>query len=443
MSDSEFKSFDEYSVDVDGIFLVSADGSKPLDIKNFVISLSIVEDILNPFISCHIVVMDFDDIAASYPLIGQEYLIVNFTKKKGGVYRQSSFTFLLYSQTKGGVGENNKFQGYVLNGVTIERFRDKSLSFSRSFHDTYSGMISKIFDLYLKNTGKELFVEPTQSVQKYISPFISPLEAIEVIRKKSVSKKEPYTPFLFFQNQERFVFSSYNTLFSNSLSDPNAKKVHYYSNSLHPNPADRSASPLASQVVDTDSINDILSVSILNKYDTVKLMDNNTFSSTAFLFDLTTKSYRRPSYKLSSKENSFNFGNPGRFLKNSFTNELENRGSPGSYYVTDVIGRYSDGSAKDPFPEAVSSMMSYLEIATHERVVVNLYGDNNFKAGDAIKLGIVGIQYDDDTLQLEPTLSGSYLISTVRHMITFDSQPRYVVSLECLKGNYLKDIEER
>jgi len=430
------KTTDQYSVSVDSIYIVSADGSKPLDIKNFVLTISIVEDILNPFISCHVAVLDFDDIAASYPLLGQEYLIVNFTKEKGGAYRQSSFTFLLYSQTKGGVGENNKFQGYILNGVTIERFRDKSLSFSRSFHDTYSGMVSNIFDLYLKNTGKEISVEPTQSVQKYICPYLSPLKAIEVLRKKSVSQKEPYTPYLFFQNQERFVFQSYYTLFSNSLNNPSARKVHYYANFQSPLPTE-------SNIVDTDRVNDILSISILNKYDTVRLMDNNALSSTTFLFDLTTKSYQRPSFSLSSKESKFEFGNRGRFLKNSFTDQFEKIGSPGSYYVTDVIGRYSDGSSKDPFPEAVSSMMSYLEIATHDRVVVNLFGDNNIKAGDAIQLGITGIQYKDDKLQLDPTLSGYYLISTVRHMITLDSQPRYMVSLECLKGNYLKDIESR
>lgn len=432
---NENTSVDNYSVHIDNITLVSLDGSKTLDIQKFIISLSIVEDIFSPFITCHLALLDYDQISSTFPLSGQEYLIVNFTKEKGGLFKQSSFTFLLYSQTEGGIGENNKFEGYVLNGVTIDRFLNKSLAFSKSYHNSYSYMVSDIFENYFSSTGKKIDVEQTKGIQKFIVPYISPFEAIEIIRKKSVSQREPFTPYLFFQNQEKYVFASYYSVFSNALSDPKSRIVHYYSKNVKSD-SNRTPSFLQTPEIGQNGINDILSLSILNKYDTLSAADKNAFSALSNSFDLTTKSFIRRKFNLSDKEQTFAFGNKGRFVNKAFSNLLENIGSSNYFTITDDAGRYSDGSTQDIYPSALASMVSYSTIATQERIILNLYGDNNFKAGDSIFLGITDFKGTFD-----PTLAGSHLISTVRHIITFDSQPRYVVALECLKGNYLKQIE--
>lgn len=430
-------SSDLYSVSIDNITLVSNDGRVTVDLTPFVLSINIIENIHSPFISCHLTVIDFESVSSKFPLVGQEYLIVNYTKKRSlsDNNRQSRYTFIVYSQTQGGIAENNRLQGYNLHGVTVERFIDKSLTFSKSFHSSYGVMVDTIFNDYFKSLNKPIEVEPTKGIQKFIVPFSSPLEAIELIRKRSLSVQEPYTPYLFFQTREKFVFASYNTLFSNAILNPKANIAHYYVNTL-PDDQNRLPSPIARNVVGDNALNDILSLSILDKYNSLRSMDNNAYSSLSSSFDLTTKSFIRRQYNISDKKDQFFLGNKGLPLSQTFTDNFENVGSSGPYEITDVIGRYTDGSSQDFLPDAISSMTSYLHTASQERIVLNLYGDNSYMPGDAIYLGITDVDG-----KLDPTLSGYHFITAVRHMITIDSVPRYVVSLECFKGSYLKTVD--
>lgn len=433
---NENSSIDNFSVNLENVFIVSKDGSKTLDIRNNVLSISIVEDIFSPYITCHVGVLDFDQISTKFPLVGQEYLVINFSKDKGTTseYKQSSYTFLIHTQTESGIGENNKFQGYVLRGVTVERFLDQSLTFSKGYHSSYGEMVRNIFNEYFGSLGKEIRIEPTQGIQKFVVPYASPLQAIDIIRKRCISTSEPYTPYLFFQNRDNYIFSSYNTLFTNALQTERSKIVHYYTNNIAEN-EDRSPGFTSSIVIGENAINDILSLSILSKYDTLDIVDNDAFSSVSSTFDLTTKSYIRRNYRLSDKRGFF-LGNRAPLYTTNFITELENLGSSGPYSISDVVGRYSDGNSQDFLPEAITSMKSYITLAMQEKMILNVYGDNNFKAGDSIFLGVT--TFDG---KFDPSLTGNHLISTVRHVITLDSQPRYITALECLKGSYFRPVE--
>lgn len=428
-------SVDNYSVDVQSIYITSLDGSKVLDIKSSVIAISIVEDIFSPYISCELSILDFNNIVNTFPLVGEEYLIINFQKEDAGGLEttQTSYTFLIYKQSKGGIGENNKFQGYVLNGVSIERFLDNSLNFSQSYHASYGEMVRSIYNQYFSSSGKEVVVEPTKGIHKFIAPAVSPLTAINMIKKRSLSTKEPYSPYVFFQNQKQIVFSSINTLFSNAIQSARAKISHYYTNAL----LQQDTSMAPPLILGDNSVNDIISVSILNKYDSISKADSNVYSGTSKYFDLTTKAYVRRPFNFTEKKSEFFLGNPkGTETSASFADKLSGSGIGGPFSFTD-IGTVVDGVSQDFYPEAKMSMIAYRELILQERIVINMYGNNNIKAGDAINLALT---LPDG--KIDPTLSGYHLISSVKHMITFDNQSTYMLSLECLKGSYIKKVED-
>lgn len=428
-------SVDNYSVDVHNCFIVSADGSVVKDIKNNILSVNIVEDIFTPFIACDVAIIDYNQLSETFPLVGEEYFIINFSKDggKGQEIKQTSYTFLLYKQSQIGVGENNRYQGYVLHGISYARVADANVYFSQSFHGKYSNMVESIFNQYFSSTGKNIVVEPTKGVQKYVVPITNPMVAINALRKRALSEKEPYTPYLFFENQEAYYFTSIHTLFTNALTKQKAKIKHYYVNAFI---AEGQKTPLTDPtiIIGQNALNDVISLNILHKYDTMSKARNNTFSMTSKYFDLTTKAFVRIPFNLSEKQKSFFLGNQNKTNTDAFQNKLEGIGIGGPYTVVD-IGRVADGCSQDFYPDAMASMSAYTDLILQDRVVVNMYGDNNIKAGDAINLAITNIDG-----KLDPSLAGNHLISSVKHMITFDTQPRYIVSVECLKGSYITEI---
>jgi hypothetical protein len=428
-------SVDNYSVDVQNCFIVSADGTMVKVIKNNILSVNIVEDIFTPFIMCDIAIIDYNQLSETFPLVGEEYFIINFSKNSdnGQESKQTSYTFLIHKQSQIGIGENNRFQGYVLHGISYARVADAATYFSQSYHQKYSTIAESIFNQYFSGIGKNIIVEPTKGVQKYVVPNITPLTAINRLRKRSISEKEPYTPFLFFENQESYFFVSVNTLFVNALTKQRANIRHYYVNALLTQ-GDKNTLTDPTIIIGQNAINDIISLSVLHKYDTMSKSRNNTFSTTSKYFDLTTKAFVRVPFTLSEKQRSFFLGNQNPTNTDSFRNKLEGVGIGGPYTITN-IGRVAEGCSRDFYPEATSSINAYTDLLLQDRILVNLYGDNNFKAGDAINLAITNIDG-----KLDPTLAGNHLITRVKHMITFDTQPTYIISLECIKGSYITEI---
>lgn len=424
---------DSFHVNLESVILASRDGSKTLNLKDYIYSISIVEDVFSPFIHCEINVFDYNYISTKFPLIGEEFLSITFSADK----QQTTFNFLVYRNSFGGFNDTNKMQYYTLFGTTLPYALDGAIKVSKSFSNlSYGEIVNNLFNSYFSNSQKIIKVEPTKGIHKFIVPGISPFSAISLCKKRSVSVKEPYTPFLFFENQEGYNFVSVNTLFGNSLQLPGAQIRHAFVNNLPgQDEKERSLSPLSTNVVAENTINDVLSFDVVDKYNTVDKLRHNVFYSSVRFFDLTTKALNTKEFKLSDSKNKFFLGNGGEFNTPFLTDELSRGFSiSGPLTVVDT-GRVFDQSSVDFYPDALASMNAYKELMLQERVTINIYGDNTIKAGDVFNFVAVL-----PTGKLDPTVAGNYLIISLKHLITIDSQARYIQALECVKGNYIDDI---
>lgn len=431
---------DDFSIVVQPIYLQDRTGSKAIDITQFIVQLHITEDIFSPFISCELVINDFAKLSSIFPLIGEEFLFVSFFKPGSVASEASTYQFLMYKQSLGGINENNETQMYVLHGVTIERAIDKSLTFSQSYHSSYSDMVSSIYNQYFGKVElpKSLLVEQTKGIEKFVVPNLTPFSAIQVIKRKSYSTKEPYTPFVFFQNKDEFVFQSLNTLFGNALSKPTARLKHCYSSKYLSGDSSNEGdlNPLSSRVMPGGRINDIISLTVLHKYNTVDKIDHNVFSGISKSFDLTTKGFRRLQYDFRDKKQAFFLGDKNDTNTSEFYQNLSLNGSSGPYIITD-LGRYADGNTGEEYrPDAIMPMNAYFESLIQKRLFVNLYGDPSIKAGDAIF--IEAIARDDSSFA---TLNNSYLISSVKQSLVYDSSFKLLTAVECLAGSYSESIK--
>lgn len=423
---------DQTFVNLDSVMLVSGDGAKVLDIKNYVISISIAEDIFSPFITCEVNVVDFNQIAFNFPLVGEEFLVVNFWVDQE---KPSSFTFNLYKNGGGGVSENNKFEVYTLYGITPEKLIDGTIRVSQSFRGSYSEIAQRIFEENFSKFGKELTVEPSKGSHLYVSPNITPLTVIDLCRKRALSVKEPFTPYLFFQNQKGYYFTSIHNLFKDSTNRNRGNREHVYGLNLKEDGF--RTSHLSSYKVDGNRYNDVGAFGVVDKYNTLDKLTRNVFRATSKSFDLTTKAFIQKEYKLDSKGNNYFLGNNnGLPNSESFIRRFDGKGNAGPFIVTDVAREY-DGSSTDFYPEYAASLNSYKELITQERLNISIYGDNTIMAGDAFNF----TSFLPDG-KVDPFVSGNYLVSSLKHVITIDSQTNYILALECLRGDFAKKKEK-
>jgi hypothetical protein len=431
---SSIKFQDPYYVEVDNAVLTSSDGSKNVDLKDYLISISIVEDIYSHFIHCELNIYDYESLSTSFPLLGEEYFRITFYTDK---QEQTTYDFLMYKNIAGGFSDTNKMQYYTLVGVSLDKVIDSGLSISKSYSNlSYAGIVDKIFNDYFSKLNKRIFIEPTKGIQKFIVPGISPFQAVELCKKRSIPVKEPYSPYLFFQNQNGFFYTTFDGLYKSAAASDSTKILHSFVQKLpRSDIEERSVSPLDNLTLGDNSINDVISFDVVEKYNTIDKIKNNAFYGTTRYFDVTTKSFSVKEFNVNKYKNNYKLGNNGgEFNTGPFINNFLNAKSAGPLIPVNSA-RVFDGSTVDYFPDAYSSMQAYLELIIQERVNVNIYGDNKIKAGDSFNLGAIL-----PNGKLDPTVGGSYLISTVKHLITFDTQPRYINSLECIRGNFMMPI---
>lgn len=407
------------------------------NVVNNLLSIDIYEDIYTPYVYCELLVLDYNKLASSLPLIGEEFLLIDF-KTEGD--QTITYQFYLYQQDNGAIMTNNKAQGYSLHGVTLERAFDTAKTVSRSYKGTYASIAGQIYDDFIKkDTGKEFNFEGSKSVVRYIPPQISPLKAIEYCKRRAVPAGNVFSPYTFFRNSRGYNFISFNSLFQ--MANRSSEDVIHTFGSPSPDPtADDN------QVVGGKAIrNDIISFDPQNKYNSVNKIDRGTYNTTSYSFDLTTKQFAlRKQFNLSENKSKFQLGSVGEFNTEDFLQTFNNTRCYVEYRPTDFSVEL-EGTQTDFLPDAVGEMNAYLGLFGQQEVRMLMYGDSNLTSGQTLTVTIYKPTDQTKTPEVDDTHSGTYLISRIRHNIILGTQNTYQCHVTGIKGamnNTLRGLQK-
>lgn len=399
---------------------------------NNLLTIDVYEDIYAPFVYCDILVVDYNKLASTLPFIGEEFFLLDFKTERGDVI---SYQFLLYQQDKGGIMPNNKAQGYTLHGVTLERAFDNAKTVSRAYKGTYASIAGQIFDDYVKkDTGLEFNYQQSKSVAKYIAPQISPLQAIEYCRRRAVPNAPPFSPYLFFRNAKGYHFTSMNGLFNMAANQ--MEGVMHVFGAKSPNPQSEDDETVGGM----QTRSDIIAFDPQAKYNTVDKIDRGAYNTISYSFDLTTKSFvQRKSFNLSQGKGSFVLGNSGEFNTTEFLQTFEDARCGVSYVPTDFSIEL-EGTQTDFYPDAIAEMNSYRNLVAQQQAGIIMYGDSSITSGQVINL----LVYKASDEQLVPTIdethSGAYLLSRVRHQLTFGTNNTYEIHATGIRGTMANTV---
>ena len=200
------KSIEVGNYTISDIYLTSPYNA-PLSLVNTLVSLQLFEGILQHSVSGNLILLDTENLIASYPIVGYEK--VNLVLKSGSEWFEESYP--IYSITdlteQRGIGK-----GYTIQFISDEYLKNKQTTISRAFTGmSGSSIIKTIFDDSIES-DRQLTIEETSGILDFVSPFWEPFKVIDWICGRSSAKDSSSYDYLFFQTLEGYNFVSMGSL---------------------------------------------------------------------------------------------------------------------------------------------------------------------------------------------------------------------------------------
>ena len=404
--------------------LVSLDGNARQSIIPQVVSFDIYESVMMPMLYCEIIINDSVNLIESFPIIGEEFVEVEF--KNAELNSVQSFRFKTASVTNkfAAGGQGNKLM-YVIQCASEETLWNSTKYIQRRYSDgnPYS-MVSDILQKDLKST-KRLNVDDTTgrgTTQITISQ-LTGLQAIDMIRKKSVSKKYKSSSYVFFENRNGFNFTTLEHLILTgkvAIGD----KIFFYDSAVNTD-------------VSNINVRNILAYQQVNHTNVNDLLQSGGLSNRSISLDLKTGAVNKIDFNFARNIDKFAQTDPDNVSKmktNSFMNSYGAK--EGASAVLNMLIPKSLNNGDSFVEESSGFLQSFVNQLTQNIVRVLVYGDAALTVGNVIKLKLPTIsgataKPDDSKLS-----SGNYLVTKCRHMFVVRDKVMYKMALECVKPSF-------
>lgn len=273
------------------------------------------------------------------------------------------------------------------------------------------------------NSTKPLFLEKTQGLHAFNFTLVNPFVAIDEIRLKSMSSDYKGHCFVFYENSRGYHFKSFEGLIKDGLTKIGDK---YYVQTAAADIAAGGAkwrNILAFKVIQTGNQNVTRALGAGKV--TVKAVNINTQEITITELDPTEMDFVQLNQNSSSA---------------SIASQNELKSTEGRVELIQI----------DPTVETADIAMLaavrpyYLAFLFNTIAHITVYGDSTVTVGDVITAKIpemdgLTIGEQKPFVDTSSTSAGNYLVTKVRHTLTFSEGAEYVQALEIVKDGFAGD----
>lgn len=386
------------------------------DLQGSFVSASIYESIFTPGMVCDIKVLDMNDQLGELRLSGDETVLLDFYVMGSEV---ASYVFALHEL---GELENvgaQKGKMYTLKCVSEEAMYAKTNFVQKSYNQLCSEIIEDIHTNYLKSQ-KPINIEQTKSPQRLLIPHKNPYEAINMVKRRSVSNDEKSSLYVYFENrqneQQTFNFVTIESLFKQST-------------------------------VKSFQMSDASNIKFLRRGDDniIAYRIPNQFSSTEKIalggprrvttFNFTT--WKFESNNVETSDSDFADGGSGTTVSAGFRNKYYNADIPPQSMIPVDISQRPETF----IPESTPDLQAYIALLMQNAVRIKTIGDTVLTAGTTIDCEFPNRRALTSEVQEDPLITGKFLITRIHHRIgELADKPRYTCSIEAIKGRYEESI---
>lgn len=408
MSDHNYRLGD---VEITNLVIQSERGS--IDLRSSFISASVYESVFTPGIVADLKVLDMNDLLGQARLQGDE--TVQFDMYVMGSQR-ASYTLALHELAELESVGAQKGKQYILKCVSEEAMYAKTNFVQKSYNQLCSEMVEDLHRNYLKSQ-KPIVVEQTSAPQRIVIPSRNPYEAINLIRRRSVSAEGNAPFYMFFENrqneQQTFNFVTLQKLFQQ-------------------------------EPVKEFQMSDAINISILARGDDNILAFKipNQFSSTDRIqyggprrintFNFTTWEFE--SRNVDTNDASFSgVGGPQSMDSTTFRNRYFTADTPPQSMIPVDISQRPETF----IPESTPDLQAIIALMMQNSLKIRVIGDTVLTAGVTINCTLPNRRSFTDNVSEDPLISGKVLITRIHHKIAEPAdRPRYQCIVEGIKGRY-------
>lgn len=392
-----------------------------------VIELNLFENMFTSSLMLNLVIVDKENLIMNMPIVGQEFLSLKVTTKGVGSFDFTDNVFSVH-KVSGRQDASSGAQIYDINCISTEALRNNRTRVSKSYSGSNADIaVSILRDENLIDTNKEITIDETSRLRKYIAPNSRPIDFIRTLTRESTSKKYGGSPhYFFFENTKGFQFRVLDSLYKEPFQ----------------------GEFVASEAMKIDGENKrgnlendyrrILNFSISHSNDTLLASRMGMLSSNLIKYNIFHKNYTQHTYNYFN-----NFKDFGRIDENPIYNQttIDVKGNtlgdfsnakiqvhPSSnndthdtmYYDTDTGYNFSDNNAENWLSTRRSKMMELKNGGLS--IQLKTRGYCKLSAGDKIHLTLPITGKDQGKSKIDTFYEGEFLVTKLRH--NFDQSER-------------------
>jgi hypothetical protein len=377
--------------------IISPRGS--LDLTSSFLSGKVYESIMVPNAVVEIDVLDTNDALGNLNIIGDETINFSFNAPGTPVL---SYVFALDKPVLNSIEGTQKAKNYTLHGVGKEALQAKTNYIQKAYNTDIASIISDIHTTFLKSVNP-IVTEATSGIQKIIIPNLKPFDAIDMVRRRATSATNQSSTFLYFENADGHNFKTIE-----GMTKQGVVKTFVHQDAV-------------GSSIYINTYNNIIHYEVPQIASSGQRIGLGGLTQRISTYDVRTRQYV-------STDQQLNLGNFNSSLFKSVYGAV--------YGLFSMIPQDSAGRAGTNIPSTTPLQMAYVSNLMQIQLNMRVFGDTAVKAGDMIAANIPQAIDNTGSVQLDPQLSGNYLVSRLcRNIDVIGKTPRYTESLECLTPN--------
>ena len=445
------------------VVLKNADGSRSATITNLIMQLSITEDIFKNTLYGAVRIRDATDLLgglpSKFPIIGEEFLEIDYTVDWKPEPVSHSLRFAVYKISDIVYNQNNTKKEYTLHICSEEHLIDAAFVVMKAYSGPHSDNVKALLQDFLfidkadtPFKGKRIKaldkLQPTKGQQNICIPRLPPLQAAQLIARRSISDSEEFKSgsYLFFENFKGFNFCDVEYLIKTGVEKAKAggalKNQAGDFRYVFENPT------VDSQKNQPREVYTILNMRHVSFFDTIEKLKSGMFESDIFVMDYVNKKTIPTRFRFldnDDKTNSKSMALGGQkelsFPENSVTfmkSVTSTDDKDVKYSRFFMIPKDMSSTNNDTFLEQIyPARASFFTRLAQNMMTLDVYGNPKVNAGDAIFLQIPEGNPKDNSM-LNRFTSGFYLVCTINHIFT---QTTYQAKWDVYKNAFSAQVD--
>ena len=432
--------------------LITSEGTF-VDLSKSIMELTIVEGIDKKSISGYIALVDNVSLATIGPIIGKEYIILKISTP---TLDDSEFTIDFTNnvlhvnkiESRLEIGNNTSFN--LLQFTSSEIVHNQRTLISRSLKGTYSDIVTQLLRNDV-NCKKDLFIEESVGLKKYIAPNVRPFDIISTMSRQAVSVYNSSPTFVFYENIRGYHFRSLESLYALGT-------VFEYTEGTAGSTQGKIGEKGSENAQLANSLRRILSYAIPQGTDTLAATVVGALSSQLLVHDITNKRVTSHTYnyfenRKDEKHINYWHGLTDNPVYNGV--EIDKSGRtisdfPSVQFLTpEAQSRFDTYTPSENvnFPYVNRQSENWLQkrrsyminLLSSHGITINVMGTTLVSAGDCVQLHMLEKTGTEQGKDPDRFFQGPFLVHTIKHDFNMSSS-KHTMSLSLLKDSVLSEF---